>query len=113
VTTASGAPDATPSARPVTVVPTYYGWDAASTAVLMGGYVNGVQESGGVCTLTLTRGGTSVHGSSTARPNASTTACAEISVPGSKLSAGRWRGVLSYRSPRAAGSSAPVSVVVP
>lgn len=101
---------ATGSSVPVTV--TFYGWNPTAEAVQVGGYVTGVVEEGGVCTLTLTRAGRTVTGQQAATPDASTTACGAVTVPGDELSAGTWKAVLSYVSDGHAGSSDAVDVEV-
>src|SRR4051812_25199244 len=54
-TVATDAPDVvTTSEVPVTI--TWFGWDQASRQVQVAGFVGGVVEDGGVCTLTLTKG---------------------------------------------------------
>jgi hypothetical protein len=96
----------------VPVVVTFYGWNAAAEQVQVGGYVSGVVEEGGTCTLTLTRGGETVaaHGSATA--DAATTACGELDVAGDQLSAGTWQAVLRYESPSHTGAADAVDVEV-
>jgi hypothetical protein len=96
----------------VPVVVTYSGWNPAQRMVMVGGYAAGVVESKGVCTLTLTQGTRKVTAQSPAGPDASTTACDALSVPGTKLAPGSWRAVLSYASPSSSGTSAPVDVEV-
>lgn len=96
----------------VPVVLTYSAWSAADRAVLAGGYVSGVIEDGGVCTLTLTLGSASVTVQGPAMPDASTTVCGGLTVPGDRLSAGTWQATLSYASPTRSGTSAPASVEV-
>jgi hypothetical protein len=96
----------------VPVVVTYSGWNPAQRMVMVGGYAAGVVESKGVCTLTLTQGTRKVTAQSPAGPDASTTACEALSVPGTKLAPGSWRAVLSYASPSSSGTSAPVDVEV-
>ncbi len=115
VTEAStGAPSTTPSGpAPVAVNVTWSGWDDTTATVLAGGFVGDVVESGGTCTLTLTLGGVVVTGESPAEPDATSTSCGEVVVPGSGLAAGTWEAVLSYSSGRSAGQSAPFTVVVP
>jgi hypothetical protein len=100
----------TGSAVPVTI--TYFGWDPDADQVQVGGYVGGVVEEGGVCTLTLTKGGTTVTGQRSAVANAATTSCGELSVPGAELGAGTWQAVLSYSSSGHAGTSESVDVEV-
>jgi hypothetical protein len=96
----------------VSVVVTFSGWNAVQHAAMVGGYVSGVVESKGVCTLTLTQGSRTVTAQSPARPDASTTACGVLSVGGAKLGPGTWRAVLSYRSPSSSGAAAPVDIEV-
>jgi hypothetical protein len=100
----------TGSKVPVSV--TFFGWNAAAHEVEVGGYVAGVIESGGTCTLTLTRTGATVTAQRSARPDATTTTCGEIDIPGSSLSAGTWTAVLSYRSAGHTGAAAPVQIEV-
>ena len=50
--------------------------------MLAGGYVSGVIEDGGVCTLTLTQGSSSVTVEGPAMPDATTTVCGGLVVPG-------------------------------
>ena len=96
----------------VPVVMTYSGWNAASRRVMAGGYVTGVIEDGGTCTLTLTRNGVRVSAHGPARPDASTTACGGLTVSGGKLTSGTWKAVLSYASTASAGASSAVDVDV-
>jgi cytoskeletal protein RodZ len=96
----------------VPVVVTYSDWNATQHLVMVGGYAAGVVESKGVCTLTLTQGARKVTAESPAAPDASTTACGGLSVPGTKLAPGTWRAVLSYASPSSSGAAAPVDIEV-
>jgi hypothetical protein len=113
----AGAPVATDEPQVVTgsevpVTVTFYGWNPTSQEVQVGGYVGGVVEEGGVCTLTLTNGGTTVTGRTDALPDASTTACGAVTVPGDEVSAGTWQAVLSYSSAGHSGTSDAVDVEV-
>jgi hypothetical protein len=110
---ATDAP-ATPAASDmVDVVVTYSGWDDALAGVDVGAYVSGIAETGGTCTLTLTAGGNSATASAPGEPEASSTSCPGLVVPGSELSSGNWTAVVSYESPTAQGESDSVAVVVP
>lgn len=102
----------TPGA-PVSVFVTHSGWDADTGAVEAGGYIPGVIESDGTCTLTLTLGDRTATTSLAAQPDATTTSCGNLSIAGTRVSTGTWRAVLSYRSPEHAGASEPVEVRVP
>ena len=88
-------------------------WNATSSAVEAGGYVSGVLEMEGRCTLTLTARGTTRTATSAAEPDATTMSCGSLSVPGSDLSPGTWTAVLTYESGTARGGSAPFEVDVP
>jgi len=108
---ATDEPDVVTTAEvPVTI--TYFGWDPDSRAVQVAGFVGGVVEDGGVCTLTLTQGGATVSEEKRALADASTTSCGEVSVPGAELGAGTWQAVLTYSSSGHAGTSEAVDVEV-
>ena len=101
---------ATAAAVPVKV--TFYGWQADERQVLVGGYVAGIVEDGGTCTLTLTQGGTTVTEQVQATADASSTACGAITVSGDRLAGGTWQAVLSYASGSHAGAAPAVPVEV-
>ena len=89
----------------VQVTVTFAGWNASAGQVQVGGYVAGIVEDGGACTLTLTKGGQTVTGRSEAVPDASTTACGAVTVPGDEVSDGTWSAVLAYESAAHTGAS--------
>jgi hypothetical protein len=79
-----------------------------STDFTVNGFVNGVVESDGTCTLTMTLASDAtqkVTSSRTGEANSSNTTCGEISIPLSKLHAGTWNTTLTYNSATAAGVS--------
>lgn len=96
----------------VAVTLTDWGWSAAESSLRAAGFVEGVVQAHGTCTLTATRGGVTVTAQQPALPDASTTSCGELRIPGDELTGGIWRVVLSYESPSSAGASAPVDVEV-
>ena len=98
--------------REAPVAITFYGWDPETQQAQAGGYVAGVVENGGTCTLTLTKGGATAVGTSEAQADASTTVCGAVVVPGDQLSSGTWQAVLTYRSAQHVGTSGPVEVEV-
>ncbi|SDC06005.1 hypothetical protein SAMN05660690_0385 [Geodermatophilus telluris] len=98
----------------VDVVVSYAGVEPGSSAVEVAGFVAGVVEDGGRCTLELSRSGAgdvTVEGDAVA--DAQTTSCGLLSVPLERLSPGTWTARLDYRSAASSGSSADVQVVVP
>jgi hypothetical protein len=94
------------------VVLTYSAWSPADREVLAGGYVTGVIEDGGTCTLTLTQGSSTVSVEGPAMPDATTTVCAGLAVSGDRLSAGTWQATLTYTSSAHRGTSAAAPVEV-
>ena len=96
---------------PTTVTVTFWGYDPAAAAVVVGGYAD-VVETGGTCTLTLTRGTSTATATASAVPDAATTSCGTVTVPRDQLSPGTWTAELRYASPTAAGSAAPVTIEV-
>ena len=97
---------------PGDVVVTYWNWDSTAGAVQVSGYVDGVTEDGGACTLTLRREGTELTGKGDALSDASTTSCGTISVTVPAGNAGDWQGVLDYRSSSGHSRSEPFTVTV-
>ena len=114
-------PSAVATDAPVTVAPstegriflTYSEWNAGTDAIEVGGYLDGVVESDGTCTLTATKDGASVQSTAPGISDASSTSCAGLSLPGDQLSSGAWSVVLSYESGASRGSSDPIEVEVP
>jgi hypothetical protein len=70
----------------------------ATGQVTAGGFVSGVIETGGTCTLSLTRGSAVVTDQTAATPDSSTTQCGDLSIAAAKLTAGTWEATLSYSS---------------
>lgn len=86
----------------------------SAQTVQAGGYVTGVLEENGTCTLTLTKGSLRVTGTSTGFIDVNKTTCPQISIERSQLSQnGQWTAVLSYKSTKASGASAPQTVNIP
>ncbi len=96
----------------VPVVLTYSEWSPGDGQVLAGGYVSGILEDDGVCTLTLTQGATSVRAEAAAAADATTTVCGNLAVDGSQLAAGTWQAVLTYTSSAHTGTSTAAAVEV-
>ena len=111
----SDATVATDSPRPQSteVVLSFLGWNTKDSAVEAGGYLSPVVETGGTCTLALTKDGQTVTATSPAQADASTTSCGNLAVPRAKLRPGSWTAVLRYASKTTTGSSDPSPVVVP
>lgn len=95
------------------VVLSFLGWNPKTTAVEAGGYISPVVESGGRCTLELTQGTRAVTVSAPAEPDATTTACGNLSAARSRLTPGRWTAVLRYASTKTTGVSDSSTVDVP
>ncbi|WP_199423593.1 hypothetical protein [Actinotalea solisilvae] len=102
------APD--PGLTPTEVVVTFYGWDPAAAAATVGAYVPLV-ESGARCTLTVRQGATVLSVEGPASPDAATTSCGALAVPG--LASGPWDATVTYTSATATGTSSPVTIEVP
>ncbi|MGY2080221.1 hypothetical protein [Modestobacter sp. SYSU DS0657] len=83
-----------------------------TAGVQANGYVVGVVEVDGTCTLTLTRGAVSRTATAPGLADASTTVCGGLEVPRSELAPGEWEAVLDYSSPTSRGAAAAIAVVV-
>jgi hypothetical protein len=108
-------PAATDAPRPADtdVVLSFALWEEGAGVLDAAGYASPVVEEGGTCTLELTGDGGSLVVTASGRPDASTTVCAGLSVPGNELAAGTWTLRLHYSSPTAEGTSEPLTVEVP
>lgn len=94
------------------VTPVITSWQQTGTAVAVRGFVSGVVEDGGKCTVALKSGGFAVTGSRTAVANATNTSCGEVAIPLSSLHSGGWQATLSYTSSTATGSSSTQTIEV-
>ncbi|WP_299952285.1 hypothetical protein [uncultured Modestobacter sp.] len=110
-TIATDAP--VPTGAAATAVLAYLDWNADADGVEAAGYVSGVIEDGGSCTLVLTRDGVSVTAELSGMADASTTVCGGFTVPAAQLSPGTWNGVLQYSSGSADVASPAQTLVVP
>ena len=108
----AGTPKPSPSRAVTAVTVTFSGWQPSTASVLVGGYA-AVVESGGSCTLVLTRNNVVVTAKSDASPDASTTSCGALEVAGTALTAGQWIGTLRYESAITTGESTPITIEVP
>jgi hypothetical protein len=110
---ATSAPeDAAPGRSDAEVVVTYWNWNAADRVLDVSGYVSGVVQADGRCTVTLTRGSTVLSEESEAYPDSSTTACAAVQVAIPAGGQGDWEAVLEYESSSVGAASAPFTVTV-
>lgn len=103
------SPSITPSVpgqiKTVTPVITSWGQNPQTKDVEVSGFVPGVIENGGSCTVTLEKDGQKVTKSATGTANAQNVSCGLITIPFSEISAGTWNILLSYSSSTASGSS--------
>jgi hypothetical protein len=109
---ATGSP-AGGTAGAVAVALSYADWDATGQQVEASGFVAEKVENDGTCTLTLTRGASTIAANNPGQADATTTNCGLLTVPAAQLSAGTWEATLSYQSPTSRGTSQPMTVVVP
>lgn len=102
----------TAQTKSVTPVISSWGQSAGDGNVEISGYVDGVYENGGTCTLTLEKSGKRVSQSQSAALNAQNISCGFISIERSKLDPGEWTATLAYSSNTASGTSQPVKIEV-
>ena len=94
------------------VVLTYAQYQSDTGTVQANGFVSGVIEDGGTCTLTLRRDGAEVDVRTLGSADATTTSCGLLET-GTDLTPGTWDAQLTYSSATGDGSSATGEVVVP
>lgn len=102
----------TPTKSGVDLIVTYSGWNAGPKTAEVDAFAPDVLVSNAKCTLTLTRGGVTRTASRSASPSASSTQCGALTIAGSQLVSGDWTAVVRFESPRAAGSTDPVTIRV-
>jgi hypothetical protein len=95
------------------VVLTMADWVDSDSVVEAAGFVQGVVENGGTCTLTLTSGSRTSTAQVPAEADASTTICGVLRIPGSSLVPGTWHARLTYASDALHASSDAMTVEVP
>lgn len=93
--------------RNVTPTLTSWGQNPSTKDLEAAGYVSGIVENGGTCTLTATRGSKQVSESISATQNAQNVSCGLITIARSNLSTGTWSLILSYSSASSEGTSNP------
>lgn len=84
----------------------------STTTLTVNGYVQGVVEQGGTCTLQLVNGSQTVSRSKPGVLNATNTSCGRFDIPLSDLSPGTWQATLSYSSSTSEGTSAPQPIII-
>lgn len=99
------------SVTPVITIAGQFNDEQYGERVEVRAYVSEVYESDGKCTATFTLGGQTVSRTVEALKDATTTRCDTIMIPRSEFpSSGSWQLVVSYKSPKALGSSQTVEV---
>lgn len=108
--TAAPSNDAKPSGE-VTVALSRWNWIAAKQTISVAGFLPGVVENGGTCTLEATNGSTTVSESQPATVDAHQTVCA-LNLTDPKVTAGQWTVTMHYDGPSGSGTSAPAQISV-
>lgn len=104
-----GSEDTTRQVSPV--ISAYGQPNGPGTNFTLNGFVPGIIESDGACTLTLTRGDKKVVVNKKALQNAQNTSCGQLIISFDKLGdTGEWLAVLSYNSPSSSGFSTSTKV---
>jgi len=76
------------------------------------GYIAGIYESNGTCTLTMEKSGKKINVTSKSAKDAQVTTCHALEIPKGQLSNGSWNIQLTYSSPNAQGASNPMAIEV-
>lgn len=105
--------EATNKKNNITPAITVYGQpEGRGTDFTLNGFVPGIIETDGKCTLTLSKNGQTVTTTKEALRNAQNTSCGQMVISYVKLTPGTWEATLSYASSTSEGSSGPVIVEV-
>jgi hypothetical protein len=104
---------ATPSSASSSVTPTITYAGQYDSSVEAAAFVSGIYEDGGTCTLTLTKGSTSVTRQTAASKDATVTRCVNFAIPRSEIpSNGEWTVSVSYKSATHSGTSATQKITI-
>lgn len=71
----------------------------------VGGYVSGIFEDGGTCTLTLVGNNATRSATVTSSKGANSVDCPVMAIKRSELSPGKWTATVTYKSNTASGTS--------
>ncbi len=97
-------PGQTDEKTPIT--PSLTRWAVSDNTFEAAGFVQGIYESGGNCTYTLTKNSWRITRESSGYKDATTTNCPPVTIPLDEFpEKGEWILVISYSSPTATGSS--------
>lgn len=96
--------------RSVTPTITYAGQYGSQVEV--GGFVSGVFEDGGTCTLTLQRGSAKQTAQVVGVRGANSVDCPVMAIQTGSLEKGTWEAIVSYSSPTSEGQSSTRSIEV-
>lgn len=97
------------------VVPIISAWgqpNGPGTDFAANGYIPGIVENDGMCTLTLTMSNITATVSKKSLENAQSTSCGQIAIPYNQLSRGEWNATLSYDSASSKGTSVITKVEI-
>ena len=86
--------------------------DHEADAIVVGGEVSNINETGGKCTIVFSKGSNVVSVSTSTLPNASYISCEAGRIEKSKLSAGEWKVKIQYKSNYAEGESEAQSYTI-
>lgn len=101
----SSNPSTTPDGlRSVTPVVGYL-QQAENLSVESNGYISGIAETDGICTLTLEKDNVKVTETRQAKLDAQGMICGQMIIGRDRLSQGSWKGYISYKSGKSSGIS--------
>lgn len=98
--------------KQVNVIISSWGQNPDDKSMEINGFVSGVIENGGTCSLSLKKDNKTVTASRKSIADAQVTTCGLIVIKHAKLSVGTWQAVLRYESPKSRGTSTPINVEV-
>jgi hypothetical protein len=90
----------------------YLGQDSPGSEIQANGYVPGIIEKDGRCTITFTRNSTYVRDTRTSIDNVQDTSCGLFIIPKAKLTNGTWYVAISYTSSKSSGTSEKATIEV-
>ncbi|BDZ51515.1 hypothetical protein GCM10025867_37560 [Frondihabitans sucicola] len=96
--------------KKVTPLLSYYAFSGST--LTLGAGVNGLVDTGGTCTVTASRGDSTVTQRFSASPGPTSTDCGAMALTSPRFVHGTWSLIIAYSSLRASGTSAAMQVTL-
>lgn len=106
------APQSNGEKKKVIPVISFWGQNQGNNSVEVGSFISEVVESGGTCTLTMSKGAQQETTKTDAIKDATTTTCGTMTIARASLNPGKWTAKVTYLSATSEGVSDNIFIEV-